>query len=269
MASMAPDVAVIGGSGLYRFLPDDARDVEVSTPFGETSAPVAVGCVEKRAVAFLPRHGVGHRYPAHRIPARANLWALRSLGVRQVLAPCAAGSLVADRGPGTLVVPDQLLDRTRGRERSFYDEGAVHVAFADPYCPRLRDAVVDRARAAGWDAVDGGTMAIVEGPRFSTRAESRELAAAGATLVNMTGMPEAVLARELALCYASVALVTDVDAGVALGEGVTQAEVFALFDQHTARLTKLLADVVSCLPAQRSCDCPHALDGISLPVSLP
>ena len=109
MASMAPDVAVIGGSGLYRFLPDNAREMPVSTPFGETSAPVAVGCVEKRAVAFLPRHGPGHRYPAHRIPARANLWALRSLGVRPVLAPCAAGSLVPDRGPGTLVVPDQLL----------------------------------------------------------------------------------------------------------------------------------------------------------------
>ena len=150
MASMAPDVAVIGGSGLYRFLPDNAHKMPVSTPFGETSAPMAVGCAEKRAVASS-RHGPGHRYPAHRIPARANLWALRSLGVRQVLAPCAAGSLVADRGPGTLVVPDQLLDRTRGRERSFCDERAVHVVFADPYCSRLRDVVVDRARAAGWD----------------------------------------------------------------------------------------------------------------------
>lgn len=269
-ASVAdPDVAVIGGSGLYSFL-DDAVFVPVSTPFGQPSAPVAVGRVADRSVAFLPRHGSEHRFPAHRIPARANLWALRSLGVRQVVATCAAGSLIPRRGPGTLVVPDQLLDRTRGRERSFYDNGgAVHVGFADPYCSRLRAVVVSRARANGWDAVDGGTMAVVEGPRFSTRAESKELASAGASLVNMTGMPEAVLARELALCYAGVALITDIDAGVSPGEGVTQDVVFALFERHTARLRTVLGAVLGALPTERDCRCVGALDGMTLPWPLP
>jgi 5'-methylthioadenosine phosphorylase len=264
----APDVAVLGGSGFYSFL-DPVATLNLETPFGEPAGPVTVGLVDGRSVAFLARHGPGHRFPAHRVPYRANMWALRSVGVRQVLAPCAVGSLKVELGPGALVVPDQVLDRTRARDRSYYDEGAVHVPFAEPYCPVGRRAVLEGAFRSGWHATPDGTMAVIEGPRFSSRAESRELAAAGATVVNMTGMPEAALARELALCYTSVALVTDRDAGVDEGTGVTMAEVFALFAEHTERLKTLLAEVAATLPTTRTCPCVSALDGIDLPVELP
>ena len=262
----APTIGVIGGSGFYAFL-DHAEQVPVSTPYGDPSDPVVVGEVGGRSVAFLPRHGADHRYPPHRIPYRANLWALRSLGVRQVLAPCAVGGLRPELGPGTLVVPDQLVDRTSGRAQSYHEEGAVHVSFADPYCPVGRGAVL--AQAASWPAVDGGTMVVVEGPRFSTRAESRWYADQGWSVINMTGHPEAVLARELALCYTAIALVTDLDAGVEGGHGVTQEEVFRVFRENTDRLRQTLFDVVAALPEERGCPCPRALDDIDHALVLP
>ena len=268
MADDAAPIGVLGGSGLYRLL-DDVRAVDVETPYGPPSDPVVLGEVGARRVAFLPRHGADHRHPPHRIPYRANLWALRSLGVRQVLAPCAVGSLVPDLGPGSLVVCDQLVDRTSGRAQTYYDSGAVHVPFADPYCPRGRAAVTQAARAAGWPLRDRGTMVVVEGPRFSTRAESQWFAAQGWSVVNMTGHPEAVLARELALCFTTVALVTDLDAGVEGGGSVTQAEVFRVFRDNTERLRSLLLDVVAALPADRDCACATALDGLQLDPALP
>ena len=254
-------VGVIGGSGFYAFL-EDAREVEVQTPYGPPSDPLVVGQVGGRSVAFLPRHGRDHRFPPHAIPYRANLWALRSLGVEQVLAPCAVGSLTPALGPGSLVVCDQLVDRTSGRAQTFYDTGAAHVPFADPYCPVGRATAVAQAGAAGWPVTDGGTMVVVEGPRFSTRAESQWYAAQGWSVVNMTGHPEAVLARELALCYTAIALVTDLDAGIEGGPAVTQAEVFRVFGERTAALRELLFDVVAALPTDRDCPCASALDGI-------
>ena len=261
-------IGVIGGSGFYAFL-EDARQVEVETPYGPPSDPLVVGEVAGRSVAFVPRHGADHRFPPHRIPYRANLWALRSLGVRQVLAPCAVGGLRPELGPGSLVVCDQLVDRTSGRAQTFHETGAVHVPFADPYCPTGRRTAVDLARAAGWDVTDGGTMVVVEGPRFSTRAESQWYAAQGWSVVNMTGHPEAVLARELALCYTAVALVTDLDAGVDAGAHVTQAEVFRVFGENTQRLRELLFEVVGALPAERDCPCGAALDGTDHALVLP
>ena len=208
------DVAVIGGTGFYSFL-EDPEEVLVETPYGDPSAPLALGTVAGRRVAFLPRHGVHHDFPPHGIPYRANLWALRSLGVRQVLAPCAVGGLRPSVAPGDVVVPDQLVDRTSGRAQTYVETGAVHLPFADPYCDRLSGAV------AGADprVIVGGTMVVIEGPRFSTRAESRSYAAQGWSLVNMTGHPEAVLAREMRQCYTPIALVTDMDAGVEAGAG--------------------------------------------------
>lgn len=267
-----PAFGVIGGSGFYRFL-DDALEHEVSTPYGPPSAAVTIGRVEAaaglRSVAFLPRHGPGHELPPHRVNYRANLWALRSVGVRQVVAPCAAGSLRAELGPGSLVLPDQLVDRTSGRVQTYFDTGACHVEFADPYCPRLRRSLLTRMRTAGADVVDGGTMVVIEGPRFSTRAESQWYAAQGWSLVNMTGHPEAVLARELGLCYSAVALVTDLDAGLTEGAGVGQAEVFAVFAEHSQRLRTLLATVLSALPEERHCACTRVHDGMTLPIELP
>jgi 5'-methylthioadenosine phosphorylase len=263
------EIGVLGGSGLYALL-EDARTVEVETPYGAPSAPVVVGDVGGRSVAFLPRHGRSHEHPPHRVPYRANLWALRSLGVRQVLAPCAVGGLRPELGPGSLVVVDQLVDRTSGRVQTFYDRGAVHVPFADPYCPAGRAVAVQRARAAGWEVTDGGTLVVVEGPRFSTRAESRWFTAQGWSVVGMTGHPEAVLARELALCYCAVALVTDLDAGVEGGQAVTHAEVLRVFRDNTARLRELLLDVVTALPVSRDgCACADALDGLTPDPALP
>lgn len=269
MTTSTATIGVIGGSGFYSFL-DDIEEVRLDTPYGPPSDPIAVGTVAGRTVAFIPRHGRDHRYPPHKIPYRANLWALRSLGVRQVLAPSAVGSLVPQYGPGTLAVPDQLVDRTYGRVQTFYEEGsAIHVSFADPYCPVGRRVVLDTARKADWEPVDGGTLVVIEGPRFSTRAESQWYAAQGWTLVGMTGHPEAVLARELALCYTPICLVTDLDAGIEEGEGVTMEEVFRVFAKNVNRLRSLVTAVVEALPADRDCPCPHALDGMNLPLQLP
>jgi 5'-methylthioadenosine phosphorylase len=263
------EIGVIGGSGFYEFL-TDAEEVRVETPFGEPSEAVLVGEVAGRSVAFLPRHGKDHRFPPHKIPYRANLWALRALGVRRILAPSAVGSLTVSYGPGTLVIPDQMVDRTTSRVQSFYDSFAVHVPFADPYCPSGRAHAIEAARRAGWVPAGSGTLVVIDGPRFSTRAESQWYAAQGWTLIGMTGHPEAVLARELAICYTTLALVTDTDAGVDEGDGVTQAEVFEVFGSNVDRLRELVASTIATFPAEREDDlCAHALDGIRLPVELP
>jgi len=268
MAAVA-DIGVIGGSGFYEFL-TDADEVKVDTPYGEPSEAVLVGEVDGRRVAFLPRHGRDHRFPPHKIPYRANMWALRSLGVRRILAPSAVGSLTPSYGPGTLVVPDQLVDRTGGRVQTFYDEYAVHVPFADPYCPTGRARSITAARQFGWVPAGSGTLVVIPGPRFSTRAESKWYAAQGWTLVGMTGHPEAVLARELAMCYTTLALVTDTDAGVEEGDGVTQEEVFEVFAANMTRLRELVTKIIGSFPAEREDDlCAHALDGIRLPIKLP
>lgn len=256
-------MAVIGGTGFYSFL-DDFEEHAVETPYGAPSAPIAVGEVAGRRVAFLPRHGRRHDFPPHAIPYRANLWALRALGVRQVLAPCAVGGLTHDVAPGDLVVPDQLVDRTHRRVSSYVETGAVHLPFADPYCPGVAGALA----AADPDVQAGGAMVVIEGPRFSTRAESQLYAAAGGTLINMTGAPEAALAREQRLCYAALALVTDMDAGAESGSGVGQEEVFALFRANLERLTGLLTRAVAALPDPVGCTCSTWADGIDLTYSV-
>ncbi len=247
---------VVGGSGFYSFL-SDVDEVVVDTPYGSPSAPVTVGQMAGRSVAFLPRHGRDHEFPPHRINYRANMWALRQLGARRVLAPCAVGSLVEDLGPGDLVVPDQLVDRTTSRTQTYLESGAGHVGFADPYCPHLRDALL-----ATGVMRDRGTMVVIDGPRFSTRAESRWYAAQGWDLVNMTGHPEAILARELGMCYAGVALVTDRDAGVDAASAVDQQAVFAVFARNIERLRGLLCEVLTKLPEESVCACAEVLDGL-------
>ncbi|KRF16954.1 S-methyl-5'-thioadenosine phosphorylase [Nocardioides sp. Soil796] len=259
MSELRADVAVIGGTGFYALF-DDASTATVTTPYGAPSAPITIGSVEGRNVAFLPRHGLHHEYPPHRINYRANLWALASLGVRQVLAPCAVGGLGTNVRPGDIVVPDQLVDRTQGRIQTFVETGAVHVPFADPYC----DGVTKALAAGSPDVMVGGAMVVIEGPRFSTRAESRSYAESGWSLVNMTGHPEAVLARELRLCYAPLALVTDMDAGDDTGSGVGQAEVFALFRSNLDRLGTLLRTAITELPDPTGCACATWADEIEL-----
>jgi 5'-methylthioadenosine phosphorylase len=264
------DLGVIGGSGLYALL--EGEQVEVETPFGPPSDPLTIATVGDRQVAFVPRHGRDHRFPPHLVNYRANVWALRAVGVRQVLGPCAVGSLKADHGPGTVVVPDQVVDRTWGRGHTFFDSvgPVVHISFADPYCPTGRGVALASGRGRGLPMVDGGTLVVVNGPRFSTRAESLWHAGQGWSLVGMTGVPEASLARELALCYTSVALVTDLDAGLEHGEGVTHEEVLRVFAENITGVRDLLLDAITAMPGpDADCSCRHSLDGQRLPFDLP
>jgi 5'-methylthioadenosine phosphorylase len=264
------EVGVIGGSGLYALL--DGDSVEVETPWGPPSDPLTIADVGGRSVAFVPRHGKDHRHPPHRVNYRANIWALRAVGVRQVLAPCAVGSLKVEHGPGTVVVPDQLVDRTWGRAHTFYDDPGkvVHVAYADPYCTNGRVAALEAGRAGELPVVDGGTLVVVNGPRFSSRAESRWHQSQGWSIVGMTAAPEGALARELALCLTSVALVTDLDAGLETGEGVTHADVMRVFAQNVEKVRDLVVDAIGRLPGpDDDCTCRHALDGQPLPFDLP
>jgi 5'-methylthioadenosine phosphorylase len=247
---------VIGGSGFYSLV-EAAQARSVSTPYGDPSDPVTVGVLGRREVAFLPRHGTDHRFAPHVVPYRANLWALRSLGVRQVISLSAVGSLTPELPAGTLVVPDQIVDRTSGREHTYFGaaHGVGHASFADPYCPDGRMAATD----AGIDVADGGTLVVVNGPRFSSRAESQEFQRNGWRIIGMTAMPEAGLARELGLCYTTLALVTDLDAGVEGETGVTHAEVLAAFAANLPRLRDLLVATVDRLPDQPgSCGCAAA-----------
>lgn len=269
------DVGVIGGSGFYSLL-DDVTHHRVTTPFGEPSDEIAVGEVQGRRVAFLPRHGRQHQLPPHRVPYRANLCALRALGARQVVSACAVGSLVPERQPGDLVVVDQVIDRTWGRPHTIYGEPGpvVHVGFADPFCPNGRRAAVDAGHRSSLATADHGTLVVVNGPRFSSRAESQWHRAAGGTVVGMTAMPEAAIARELAMCFTTCCLVTDMDAGVEGETGVTHAEVIAAFAGRVEQLKQVVVDTVQALPAAEpddtaACVCRRSLDGIRLPFELP
>ncbi|GIG65614.1 S-methyl-5'-thioadenosine phosphorylase [Phytomonospora endophytica] len=248
-------IGVIGGSGLYSLL-DTPAEKSRETPYGDPSDRLTTGVYGDREVVFLPRHGRGHEHPPHKVPYRANLFALQAQGVRRVIGVGAVGSLRADLPPGSLVVPDQLVDRTTGREQTYFDgPGVAHASFADPYCPTGRRSAVEAAAAAGWPAVDGGTQVVIQGPRFSTRAESVWYSAQGWSIVGMTAHPEVVLARELGLCYIPLCLVTDYDAGVEAGAGVTQEEVFAAFARNVDRLRAVLAALLGSLPDDPGCDC--------------
>ena len=251
------DVGIFGGSGFYSLL-DDAREVVVDTPYGPPSAPVTVGHVEGVAVGFMPRHGVGHTIPPHLINYRANTWALKHLGATDVVLPCAAGSLQRHVAPGSFVIADQVVDRTSGRPHTFFDGPEVsHVAFADPYDEEMRRTAVQVAGELGIDVHPTGTVVVVNGPRFSTRAESRWFASHGWEVINMTAYPEAILVRELEMAALNISLITDYDVGLAddpeVGE-VTHAQVLAVFEANLENLRRLLFAVIPRLP--RSADRP-------------
>lgn len=264
-------IGVFGGSGFYDFL-DDPQRVAVDTPYGLPSADFAVGSFDGVDVAFLPRHGVDHQFPAHRVPFRANAWAMKELGVDRVIAPCAAGSLQRHIKPGHFVISNQLVDRTWGRANTFFDgPETVHLSFADPYCLELRPAALEACRLTGAESHDGGTVVVIQGPRFSTRAESAEFARSGWDIINMTQAPEAQLIRELGLCYVNIAVVTDYDTGVEGEiEPVTHAAVLEQFRTSLGTLRDVLALLIP-LAAEttRECECAgdptEAVEPISRP----
>jgi 5'-methylthioadenosine phosphorylase len=257
----AADIGVFGGSGFYSFL-EGTETVDVDTPYGKPSAPPVIGEIGGRRVAFIPRHGVRHEYPPHKIPYRANAWAMKELGVERIVGPCAAGSLRVGVQLGDFVVCDQLVDRTRSRPHTFYDGPVTtHVSFADPYCDTIRGVAVANGRELGIAMHETGTMVVIEGPRFSTRAESAWFASQGWDTLNMTGYPEALLARELEICYANISLITDYDVGVQGAPPVTHEDVVRVFTNNNEHLRALLFALIPELPEKRDCDCATALAG--------
>lgn len=260
------EIGVFGGSGFYSFL-ESTETVDIDTPYGMPSAPPVIGEVKGRRVAFIPRHGAHHQYPPHRINYRANLWAMKELGVQRILGPNACGSLQEHVKRGDLVICDQLVDRTRSRPHTFYDGPVTtHISFADPYCPTMRETVIAKGRELGITMHERGTVVVIEGPRFSTRSESAWFKAAGWEVINMTQYPEALLARELEICYVNISLIADYDVGLEGIPPVTNEEVVRVFDENSAKLRDLLFTVIPALPAERDCPCATALTGATFEV---
>ncbi len=266
---MSEIVGIFGGSGLYQLL-EGAREVVVPTPYGPASDRVFLGEMAGRQVAFMPRHGRAHSIPPHRINFRANLYAMREVGARRILAPCAVGSLRREIEPGQVTIPHQFVDRTWGRQDTYWDGPQVqHLSAADPYCPELGEAAAAAARRQGATVHPAQTLVVIQGPRFSTRSESRWFSSQGWGVIGMTGYPEVVLARELGLCYAAIALVTDYDAGLEGSEDVapvTHEQVLAVFAANIDRVRKILFDLVEHLPQRAGCSCAS---GVPLPELAP
>ncbi len=257
-------LGVIGGSGLYELSGlEDVERVRVQTPFGDPSDEIVAGRLAGTGLLFLPRHGRGHRLLPSELPFRANVWALKSLGADCLLAVSAVGSLREEIVPGHVVVPDQFIDRTRGRqpESTFFGRGVVaHVQFADPFCPLLSRALVDAARTAGARAHAGGTYVCMEGPAFSTRAESHLYRSWGGHVIGMTNLQEAKLAREAELCFATLALATDYDCWREGHEDVQIEEILKVIATNVDLARRTVAALAPELPAAVGCPCPRALE---------
>lgn len=254
-------IGVIGGSGLYQMEGlTDIEEVKVDTPFGPPSDVIGVGRVGDTSIAFLPRHGRGHRISPTELPVRANIWALKSLGVERIISVSAVGSLREEIRPLDLVIPDQLIDRTKSRVNSFFGEGIVaHVGFADPFCPELSDLLYHAALKTGVTVHRGGTYVVMEGPLFSTRAESNLYRSWGASVIGMTALPEAKLAREAEMCYATIACSTDYDCWHESEEDVTVEMIVANLLKNVETAKQIVRGVAGALPAERRCPCGSAL----------
>lgn len=247
-------IGVFGGSGFYEFL-DNVREVEIETPYGPPAAPLTVGTVDGAEVAFLPRHGIDHQFPAHKVPFRANVWAMKEAGVTCVIGPCAVGSLQAEIAPRSFVVCDQIFDATKGRAGTFFDGPDLeHLSFADPYCEELRGIALDSLRQVGATAHDGGTVVVIEGPRFSSRAESAFFSSHGWHVVNMTQSPEVQLTRELGMCFVNISVVTDYDAGVVSdAPPVTHDEVLRQFAASVDTLKSAVRAMIPAVAGSHTC----------------
>lgn len=260
--SEKPVIAVIGGTGLYQFAGlEDIQALEIDTPFGRPSAPLITGYLAGKKVVFLTRHGIGHHIMPSEVNYCANIYALKSLGVERVVGVSACGSLRDDYAPGHVVIPDQLVDLTRQRNRTFFGEGLVaHVSMADPFCPRLSSLAYQALKQCEVVTHQGGIAITIEGPRFSTRAESHLFRAWGASIVNMTTCPEAFLAREAEMCYVSIAHVTDYDVWHATEEPVTIETVIQTLNRNTGIIQESIRKLIEILPQEDDCACRHSLE---------
>lgn len=254
-------IAIIGGSGLYHMAGlQDAKEYMVDTPFGNPSAPVVTGTLENIRVAFLARHGIGHHLTPTEVPYRANIYALKSLGAERVISISACGSLREDYAPGDIVIPDNIFDHTKNRIRTFFGDGLVaHVGVADPFCTDLSDQVEAAVRTTGATTHRGGSFITIEGPRFSTRAESNTFRAWGMSIIGMTASPEAFLAREAEMCYATMAHVTDYDVWHENEAPVTVEMVIQTLNKNTQKAQEAIRNLVRRLKAERTCTCGQAL----------
>jgi len=261
-------LGVIGGSGFYKLL-EDAEIITIETPFGQPSSGIAIGKIENRDVAFLARHGLKHRYPPHKVPYKANIWALHELGVKQIISVTAVGSLRAEIKPGDFLIPNQFVNFTCSRDDTFYhglnspDEAVTHISSAEPFCPDLRSLLIRKCMASGLPLHRAGTAVVIQGPRFSTKAESEHFRSHGWDIVNMTLYPEIVLARELEMCYANISIITDYDAGLKDNpsvQPVTLEEVIKVFNANNEKIKRLILELIPLIPEERNCICSKALE---------
>jgi len=264
MATESAEIGVYGGSGFYSLM-ENPREIWVETPYGMPSDKIALGEIAGRKVAFLPRHGKDHRYPPQSINYRANAWAFKELGITRIIGPTACGSLQPHVKPGSMVVADQIVDRTTGRKDTFYDGPiTTHVSFADPYCSQLRPLAIGALTSLGIETHATGTIVVIQGPRFSTRSESKWFSSLGWEVINMTNYPESYLARELEMCYVNISLITDYDVGLEGVQGikpVSHAEVIEVFSSNNERVKQGIYKIIEAIPAERTCACGSALQG--------
>jgi len=258
------EVGVFGGSGFYNFL-KIKEELSIDTIYGKPSDTIIIGELEGINVAFLPRHGRGHTIPPHKINYRANIAAMKKLGVRQIFGPCASGSLQSNIKPGDFVICDQFVDRTNSRIDTFYDgPHTTHISTADPYCLNLREIVIKEAEKIGITTYSKGTVVVIQGPRFSTKSESRWYSGLGWEVINMTQYPEVTLAREMEMCYVNISLITDYDVGLEDHPGiksVTSQDVVSIFKDNNEKLRELLFKAIPRVPDERHCVCSSALEG--------
>ncbi|HOL83425.1 MAG TPA: S-methyl-5'-thioadenosine phosphorylase [Caldisericia bacterium] len=258
-------IGVFGGTGFYKFF-DNMEEFVVETPYGSTSTSISIAEIYGKKVAFLPRHGKNHEYPPHKIPYRANLWAMKKLGVERIIAPNACGSLQPHIKVGDFVICDQFVDRTSGRVSTFYDGPiTTHIGMAEPYCPELMQIAINNLKKLGYPHHEKGTVVVIEGPRFSTISESKWFTSMGWEVINMTQYPEVVLARELEMCFLNISVVTDYDVGLVSNgsvEPVSHEMVTKIFDENLEKLKTLIIDIIKDIPDKREkCKCGETLKG--------
>lgn len=263
------EIGVFGGSGFYQLF-EKAEKLKIKTPYGDPSAEITLIEIDGKKVAFLPRHGLKHQFPPHKVPFKANLYAFKKLGIKRIISPCSAGSLQPEIKPGDFVILDQFFDRTKGREDTFFDgPETTHISGAHPYCPQLREIAFKQSQKLRIPVHKKGTVAVINGPRFSTVAESQFFTNQGWEVVNMTQYPEVVLARELEICFLGIALVTDWDVGLAAGKAVKPVElkeVLKVFSQNLKKARQLVLEIIKALPEKKNCQCDQALKGARIKV---